>query len=439
MKPIVAIVGRPNVGKSSLFNAIVSKKKALVEDFPGVTRDRNYADVTYEGKQFVIVDTGGFFVHAEEPILKEIKKQVDIAIDEADIIIATFDGKEGLNPLDNELVSYLRKLKKPVLYAVNKIDHPSHAPKINDFYALGGKLYPISAEHGLGIYDLLDDIVAKFGEIQTKEEDETTPNYHARVVVLGKPNVGKSSIINCILGIERAIVSEVAGTTRDSIDSEVLYNNKRYLFIDTAGIRRKAKISLKLEKFSVFSALRSLDNADVAVLVVDAEEGVKEQEQKIAQLIKERGKGLIIIINKWDKVEKNEKTEPFYVAMIKKTLPFVDFAPLLFTSAKTGKRINAIFPLIDDVAKALKTRVSTGILNRIIMELQERNPLPVYKGRRIKIFYGTQQDVSPPFFVLFANYPEAIPQSSIKYIENRLREYYPFTGTPIKIVVRKKR
>lgn len=438
MKPIVAIVGRPNVGKSSLFNAIVGKKKALVEDFPGVTRDRNYADVNYEGKEFVIVDTGGFFVHADEPILKEIKKQVEIAIDEADIIIATFDGKEGLNPLDKELVSYLRKLEKPILYAVNKIDHPSHAPKINDFYSLGCRLYPVSAEHGLGVYDLLDDVVALIPESSKCEEMET-PVYQAKVVVLGKPNVGKSSIINAILGMERAIVSEVAGTTIDAIDSEVDYNGKKYLFIDTAGIRRKAKISLRLEKFSVLSALRSLERADVALLIVDAEEGVKDQEQKIAQLIKERGKGLIIVVNKWDKVEKDEKTESFYIAMLKKTLPFVDFAPVIFTSAKTGKRIKTIFTLIDNVTKSLKTRVSTGILNRIINELQERNPLPVYKGKRIKIYYGTQQDVSPPFFVLFANYPEAIPSSSIKYIENRLREYYSFTGAPINIVFRKKR
>lgn len=437
MKPIVVIVGRPNVGKSSLFNAIIGKKKALVEDFPGVTRDRNYADVTYEGKEFVIVDTGGFFVHAEEPILKEIKKQVDIALDEADIIIATFDGKEGLNPLDEELAGYLRKLKKPVFYAVNKIDHPSHAPKVNDFYSLGDKLYPVSAEHGLGIYDLLDDVIA-----QIKKETvtiESKKEYNARIVVLGKPNVGKSSIINSIMGIERAIVSDIAGTTRDAIDSEVVYNDKHYLFIDTAGIRRKARISLKLEKFSVFEALRSLDRADIALLVVDATEGVSEQEQKIAQLIKERGKGLIIVMNKWDKVEKDEKTEPFYIAMLKKTLPFVDYAPTTFVSAKSGRKVKNIFALIDVVANALKTRVSTGILNRIINELQERNPLPIYKGKRVKIYYGTQQDITPPFFILFANYPEAIPSPSIRYIENRLREHYPFTGAPIKIVVRKKR
>lgn len=437
MKPIVVIVGRPNVGKSSLFNAIVGKKKAIVEDFPGVTRDRNYADVNYEGKEFVIVDTGGFFVHAEEPILKEIKKQVDIALEEADIIIATFDGKEGLNPLDKELAKYLRKLKKPVFYAVNKIDHPSHTLKINDFYSFGEKLYPVSAEHGLGVYDLLDDIAAQIPTVDVKEEGKI--DYDARVVVLGKPNVGKSSIINSIMGMERAIIGDVAGTTRDAIDSEVIYNDKSYLFIDTAGIRRKARISLKLEKFTVLEALRSLDRADIALLVVDAVEGVSEQEQKIAQLIKERGKGLIIVMNKWDKVDKDEKTEPFYIAMLKKSLPFVEYAPLAFISAKTGRKVKNIFPLIDAVAKALKTRVSTGILNRLINELQERNPLPIYKGKRVKIYYGTQQDIAPPFFVLFANYPEAIPQSSIRYIENRLREHYPFTGAPIKIVVRKKR
>lgn len=437
MKPIIVIVGRPNVGKSSLFNAIVGKKKALVEDFPGVTRDRNYADVTYEGKEFVIVDTGGFFVHTDEPILKEIKNQVDIALDEADIVIALFDGKEGLNPLDLELASYLRKLEKPVYYTINKIDHPSHSLKINDFYKIGEKIFPVSAEHGLGIYDLLDEIVAHFPQDSPTLDEEK--HYDARVVVLGKPNVGKSSIINSILGMQRAIVSDIPGTTRDAIDTEVSYNNKKYLFIDTAGIRRKARISLKLEKFSVLEALHSLDKADIALLVVDAHEGVSEQEQKIAQLIKERGKGIIILLNKWDKIEKDEKTEPFYISMIKKSLPFVEFAPLLFVSAKTGKKINNIFKNIDIVAKALKTRVSTGILNRIINNLQERNPLPVYKGKRTKIFYGTQQDISPPFFVLFANYPEAIPTSSIKFIETQLREYYRFDGAPIKIVVRKKR
>lgn len=437
MKPVIVIVGRPNVGKSSLFNAIVGKKLALVEDFPGVTRDRNYADVNYEGKEFVLVDTGGFFLHTEEPILKEIKKQVEIALDEADMVIATFDGKEGFNPLDMELVSYLRKLEKPVFYVVNKIDHPSHAIKVSDFYKFGEKLYALSAEHGLGIYELLDDIVASIPETFSKEEEKK--NYEARIVVLGKPNVGKSSLINSILGMNRAIVSEIAGTTRDAIDSELIYNGKKYLFIDTAGIRKKAKISLKLEKFSVLSALRSLDRADIALLVVDAVEGVSEQEQKIAQITKERGKGLILIMNKWDKLEKNEKTEPFYTAMIKKTLPFVDYAPFIFLSAKTGRKVKSLFPVIDNVVKSLKTRVSTGVLNRIIVELQERNPLPVYKGRRVKIYYGTQQDVSPPFFILFANYPEAIPQSSIKFIETRLRSYYPFVGAPIKILIRKKR
>ncbi len=437
MKPVVVIVGRPNVGKSSLFNAIVGKKVAIVEDFPGVTRDRNYADVDYEGREFVIVDTGGFFVNTDQPILKEIKKQVEIALEEADIVIATFDGKEGLNPLDLELATYLRRLGKPVFLVVNKIDHPAHMPKINDFYRLGDKLYPVSAEHGLGIYDLLDDIVLQFPD-QKSDTQKAQKSYDARVVVLGKPNVGKSSIINSILGTERAIVSDVAGTTRDAIDSEVFYNNKSYLFIDTAGIRKKSRISLKLEKFSVLEAIRSLDRADIALLVVDAQEGVAEQEQKIAHLVKERGKGLIILVNKWDKVDKDEKTEPFYVSMLKKTLPFVDYAPHIFVSAKTGRKVQSVFPLIDVVAKALKTRVSTGILNRIIGELQEKNPLPIYKGRRTKIYYGTQQDISPPFFILFANYPEAIPQSGIRYIENRLREKYPFTGAPIKIVLRKK-
>ncbi len=436
MKPVVAIVGRPNVGKSSLFNAIIGEKKAIVEDMPGVTRDRNYGDVYYRGKEFVLIDTGGFFIHSNEPLLKEIKKQVELAIDEADCIIAVFDGKEGINPLDKELVLYLRTLSKPVFYVVNKIDHPTHENRVYDFYSLGvEKVYPASAEHGIGIYELLDEII----EHLPQKLEVIKKEYDGRVVVLGKPNVGKSSIINRLLGMERAIVSEIAGTTRDAIDSEIEYDNKHYLFVDTAGIRRKSRISLKLERFSVMEAIRALERVDIAILVIDAYEGVSEQEQKIAQLIKERGKGCIILMNKWDKLEKSNTVESFYRKMLKQTLPFVDYAPVIFTSALTGKNLNKLFKWIDRVMKSLKTRVSTGVLNRIVSDIQEQNPLPVYKGRRLKIYYGTQQDVAPPFFVFFANYPEAIPESHKRYIENQLREKYDFIGAPIKIVFRKKR
>lgn len=436
MKPVVAIVGRPNVGKSSLFNIISGRKKAIVQNQPGVTRDRNYSDVEYKGKHFVLVDTGGFFIHSDEPMLREIKKQVELAIEEAEVIISVFDGKEGLNPLDKELVNYLRTLKKPVFYVVNKIDHRSHELRITEFYSLGvEKIYPTSAEHGYGIYELLDDLIQFLPEVEHFEKRD----YHSKVVVLGKPNVGKSSVINRLLGTERAIVSDVAGTTRDAIDSEIRYNDKTYLFVDTAGIRRKSRISLKLEKFSVMEAIRALERVDIAILIIDAFEGVSEQEQKIAQLIQEKGRGCIILMNKWDKVDKTEKMEAFYRKMIENTLPFVDYAPVIFASALTGKNMNKIFTEIDKVMLSMKRRVSTGILNRIVNELQERNPLPVYHGKRIKIYYGTQQDINPPFFVFFANYPEAIPNSHIKYIENQLREKYDFTGAPIKIVFRKKR
>jgi GTP-binding protein len=437
MKPIVAIVGRPNVGKSRFFNAVVGKRKAIVEDFPGVTRDRNYADVNYRGREFVVVDTGGFFVHSEEPMLKEIKRQVDLALQEADIVIAMVDGKEGLNPLDLEMAVYLRKLSKPLFYVVNKIDHPSHENKALEFHRLGvKKLYNVSAEHGIGVLELLDDVVEN---MDAPKEEQKEKQYTARVAVLGKPNVGKSSLINRLLGSDKAVVSEVPGTTRDAIDTEVQYNEKAYLFIDTAGIRRKTRISLKLEKFTVMEALRSLDRVDIALLVVDAYEGITEQEQKIAYLIKERGKGCIIVLNKWDKVEKGDKTEEFYLDKIDKNLPFIDYAPRLFVSALTGQRVTKIFDNLDAIAKSLKTRISTGILNRIISEHQERNPLPVYKGKRLKIYYGTQQDIAPPFFILFANYPDAIPQASIRYIERKLRESANFEGAPIKIAVRKKR
>lgn len=436
MKPLVVIVGRPNVGKSSLFNAIVGGKKAIVEDSPGVTRDRNYADVSYNGKEFTLVDTGGFFIHSDEPLQKEIKKQVELALEEADCVIAVFDGKEGLNPLDKEIADYLRSIEKPLFFIVNKIDHPSHEKKLLEFYSLGmEKLYPTSAEHNIGITELVDDIVFFLPNLVQKEEK----TYDARVVVLGKPNVGKSSLINSILGMERVIVSDVPGTTRDAIDSEVVYNGKTYLFVDTAGIRRKARISLKLERFSVMEAIRALDRVDLALLVIDAFEGVSEQEQKIAQLIQERGKGCIVVLNKWDKVEKTEKTEIFYRQMLAKSLSFIDYAPVLFTSALTGKKVKSIFSEIQKVMKSLKTRVSTGMLNRIIKDLQERNPLPVYQGKRLKIFYGTQQDICPPLIILFANYPEAIPKSHIRYIENKIRAKYGFEGAPIKILLRKKR
>ncbi len=435
MKPVLVIVGRPNVGKSSLFNTIVGKKKAIVEDYPGVTRDRNYADFEYAGKAYTLIDTGGFFIHSEEPILKEMKKQVTLAIEEADGIIALFDGKEGLNPLDKEIVNFLRTYKKPVFYVINKIDHQSHKDRVLDFYELGvGKIYSISAEHRLGVDELLDDISKEI-----VSESPSEKSYDARIAVLGKPNVGKSSLINAILGYERAIVSHIPGTTRDAIDTEITLNDKTYLFIDTAGIRKKSRISLKLEKFSVMEAIRALDRVDIALLVVDAYEGVSEQEQKIAELIKERGKGSIIVMNKWDKIEKTSDTKDFFLERVSKELPFIDYSPKVFVSALEKTGVNNIFTKIELVSRALKTRISTGVLNRIINELQERNPLPVYKGRRLKIYYGTQQDICPPFFVLFANYPEAIPSTAIKYIERRIREHYSFVGTPIKIIVRKKR
>lgn len=437
MKPVIVIVGRPNVGKSSLFNAIVGQKKAIVEDYPGVTRDRNYADFEYKGKSYTIIDTGGFFLHSEEPILKEIKKQVHIALEEADAIIAVFDGKEGLNPLDKELVNFLRSYNKPVFYGVNKIDCESHKGRLYEFYELGlEKIYALSAEHKIGIDKLLEDIT---NEISYNSEDIENKSYHAKIAILGRPNVGKSSLINAILGYERAIVSDVPGTTRDAIDTIVTIGDKKYLFVDTAGIRRKSRISLRLEKFSVLEAIRALDRVDIALLVVDAYEGITEQEQKIAELIKEKGKGSIIILNKWDKIEENEKVKDFYLNKIKLSIPFIDYSPKLFVSAKEKTGIDSIFKKIETVSESLKTRISTGILNRIINEIQERNPLPVYKGKRLKIYYGTQQDVSPPLFILFANYPSEIPVTSIKYIEKRLREKYKFEGAPLKIIVRKKR
>ncbi len=435
MKPVIVIVGRPNVGKSTLFNAIIGQKRAIVEDYPGVTRDRNYADFDYKGKSYTLVDTGGFFVHAEEPILREIKKQVTVAIEEADAIIALFDGKDGLNPLDKEIVNFLRIYNKPVFYVVNKIDHQSHSDRIVDFYALGvKKIYRLSAEHHIGLDELLEDITG-----QVISEEVAEESYDAKIAILGKPNVGKSSLINALLGYERAIVSDIPGTTRDAIDTVVNIGKKRYLFIDTAGIRRKSRISLKLEKFSIMEAIRALDRTDIALLVVDAYEGVSEQEQKIAELIKDRGKGSIILLNKWDIIEKSDEKRTFYLEKIKQELPFIDYSPKIFISAKEKIGIEGIFDKIDRVSKSLKTRISTGILNRIIAELQERNPLPIYKGRRLKIYYGTQQDVLPPQFILFANYPVAIPPASIKYIERRLREKYNFEGAPLKIIVRKKR
>lgn len=436
MKPIVAIVGRPNVGKSTLFNKIAGKDISIVKDTPGVTRDRIYADAEWLGKNFTIIDTGGIEPNTSDIILASMREQAETAIETADVIMFIVDGRAGLVDADNEVAQMLRKSAKPVVLVVNKIDSiAKQQADVYEFYNLGlGDPIAISAANQTGIGDLLDEVTAKFPENTPGEDDDDTP----RVAIVGKPNVGKSSIINKLLGEQRVIVSDIAGTTRDAIDTRVKRNGKDYIMIDTAGIRRKSRIKEDLEHYSIVRTVTAVERADVVVLVIDASEGVTEQDAKIAGIAHERGKGMIIVVNKWDLVEKDDKTMKEHTDKIRNVLAFMPYAQLLFVSALTGQRLNKLFDMIDVVIENHALRISTGVLNDILAEAIALQQPPSDKGRRLKLFYITQVAVKPPTFIIFVNSKKLMHYSYQRYIENKLREAFGFVGTPLHFIIRER-
>ena len=435
MKPIVAIVGRPNVGKSTLFNRLSDTRKVIVIDQPGATRDRNYADSNWNGKAFMIIDTGGFEPATSERMLIQMREQTNLAIEEADAIIFLMDGREGLTPSDIEITGLLRKTKKPIFYVANKIDNLKQEDLAFDFYRLGiDRVYTISSQHGLGVGDLLDDVVEHLPEITVEEEIDE----RIRIAVIGKPNVGKSSLINKILGYERTIVNTIPGTTRDAVDTAFDLNDRKYLLIDTAGIRKKSKVSLKLEKYSVIEAIKTLDRCDIALVMIDAQEGVTEQDTKIAGLAYERGVACIIILNKWDLIEKDNSTIGTHVRHVKDSLKYLDFAPIITVSALSGQRLRKVFDLIDNVYDQYTKRVSTSLLNTKLAEFTERLSPPRYRNRPNKINYATQISVRPPTFVFFVREAKAVYFSYERYLANRIHEELGFENTPVRLIFRKK-
>ncbi len=436
MKPIVAIVGRPNVGKSTLFNRLSETKRVIVIDQPGATRDRNYADSLWNGRVFMIIDTGGFEPVSTEQMLVQMREQTNLAIEEADAIIFLLDGRHGLTPADIEITQILRRTKKPVFYTVNKIDNLRQEDLALDFYRLGiERLYSISSQHGLGVGDLLDDVVECLpAESSAPEEKEE----RIRIAVIGKPNVGKSSLVNKILGYERTIVNPTPGTTRDAIDTSFDLNGRKYLFIDTAGIRKKSKISLQLEKYSVLEAIKTLSRCDIALMMIDAQEGVTDQDTKIAGLAYERGVACIVLLNKWDLLEKDNTTIGTYVRHVKDSLKYLDFAPITSISALTGQRVTKVFDLIDTVYGQYSQRVSTSLLNKKLEEFTAKLSPPRYRNRPNKIHYATQISVKPPTFVFFVREPKGVHFSYERYLANRIHEELGFENTPLRIIFRKK-
>jgi GTPase len=434
MKPVVVIVGRPNVGKSTFFNRVTGKRNALVDDFPGVTRDRHYGDAVWNDIDFTLVDTGGFPGGDEDDFARKIRFQILQAIEDADVIIFLLDGKSGISPFDEDIVKILRPLSKPVFYAVNKIDGVEQEDRLYEFYRLGiEKIYPISAEHRYGISELLDDLVG----ILPKTQPEKTSNI-IRLAVVGKPNVGKSSLINRIIGQNRLLVSDIPGTTRDAVDLLCDINGKSYLLIDTAGIRRKARVSKKLEKFSIIKALKSLDRCDVALIVIDAHQGITEQDINIAGYAFERGCGCIFLMNKWDLVGKDDKTAKTYFDRLRMEAKFLNFSPIISVSALTGLRVSKIFDLVEEVYRQYTSRIGTGQLNKIIEQAVVRNEPSLFRGRRLKFYYTVQVSVAPPTFVCFVNYPDAVHFSYRRYLLNQVRKSAGLDKTPIRIFFRKR-
>lgn len=433
-KPIVALVGRPNVGKSTLFNRIVGRRTAIVEDTPGVTRDRLYRDADWLGRPFTLIDTGGIDLeNKKDLILSQVKKQAQLAIDEADVIVFLVDGRSGLTADDENLAHFLRRNKKPVILAINKIENFQENDNIYEFYQLGlGEPVPISASHGMNVGDLLDVVIASFANDQTEDTDPDI----IKLSLVGRPNVGKSSLVNVLLGEERVIVSDIPGTTRDAIDTPFEKDGQRYNIIDTAGMRRRGNINENMERYSVIRSLRAIDRSDVVLLVIDGTLGVTEQDKKIAGYIHEAGKGIVLVVNKWDIVEKDEKTMHKYEKELRSELGFMKYAPTLFVSAETKKRVPKLLELVNYVAEQQTHRINTSVLNEVITEAVQITPPPTDKGKRLKILYCTQTGIKPPHFVIFVNNPELMHFSYQRYLENVIRDNFGFVGTPIKFNVK---
>lgn len=435
-RPIVAVVGRPNVGKSTLFNALAGQNISIVKDTPGITRDRIYVDVTWLDKSFTLIDTGGIEPDSKDVILSQMREQAQIAIDTADVILFLVDVKQGLLDADAKVADMLRRSHKPVVLVVNKVDSvQKYMADVYEFYNLGiGDPHAISAVNKLGLGDMLDEVVSYFGDVDNEETDDDRP----RVAIVGKPNVGKSSLINKLLGENRLIVSDIAGTTRDAVDTEITRNGKEYVFIDTAGLRRKNKVKEALEHFMVVRTVGAVERADVVVLMIDALEGVTEQDAKIAGIAHDRGKAVIIAVNKWDALEKDDKTIYRVTEKVRTTLSYMPYAEIVFVSAKTGQRLEKLFDIIDIVSENHAMRVGTGVLNEIMAEAVALQQPPSDKGKRLRLYYITQVSVKPPTFVIFVNDKELMHFSYTRYIENQIRETFGFRGTPLRFIIRER-
>lgn len=436
-KPIVAIVGRPNVGKSTLFNVLAGEKISIVQDTPGVTRDRIYADINWLDYNFTLIDTGGIEPESDNIILKSMREQAEIAIETADVILFMTDVRQGMVDDDAKVADMLRRSKKPIVLVVNKVDSfEKFMPDVYEFYNLGlGDPHPISGSSRLGIGDMLDEVVSHFNESAKDDTEDERP----RIAIIGKPNVGKSSIINKLLGEDRVIVSDIAGTTRDAVDTEIVRNGREYVFIDTAGLRRKSKIKEDIERYSIIRTVSAVERCNVAVLVIDATEGITDQDAKIAGIAHDRGKGMIIAVNKWDAIEKNDKTIYKFTEEIRNKLSYMPYAELLFISAQTGQRLPKLFETIDAVIENHSLRIATGVLNEIMSEAVAMQQPPSDKGKRLKLYYITQVSVKPPTFVIFVNDKELMHFSYTRYIENRIREFFGFRGTPLKFIIRERK
>lgn len=450
-RPVIALVGRPNVGKSTLFNRLVGARTAIVEDLPGTTRDRLYGESDWNGRDFIVIDTGGLEAQStadfranrpDAPALAEdsarfvteIQNQAQLAIDEADVIVFVVDGKDGLTAADEELAVFLRQTTKPLVVAVNKAESQERQLNAAEFWALGiGEPIPVSAYHGIGVGDLLDMLVARFPEMGATDDKE---DESIGIAIIGRPNVGKSSLLNALIGQERSIVSEIAGTTRDPIDTEMVYEGRSITLIDTAGIRRRGKVEQGIEKYSVLRSMRSIDQADVALLLIDAEDGVTAQDTHVAGHVLERNKGVVVVVNKWDAVDKDTNTMVEYTRKVREELKFMDYVPVLFISALTKQRVNKVLPTALAVADETEYRIPTSQLNRVIQEAYDKTPPPNRNGRPLRIYYATQSGVKPPTFVLFCNEPDLAHFSYVRYLENQLRVHHPYVGTPLRIFLR---
>ena len=435
-KPIVAVVGRPNVGKSTLFNALAGQRISIVKDTPGITRDRIYADVSWLDKQFTLIDTGGIEPDSKDVILSQMREQAQIAIDTADVILFMVDVKQGLVDADSRVAEMLRRSAKPVLLVVNKVDNlEKYMADVYEFYNLGiGDPHPISAANQMGIGDLLDEVIGYFGDFDGMDEEDE----RILVAIVGKPNVGQSSLINKLIGENRLIVSDIAGTTRDAVDTPVMHHGKKYIFIDTAGLRRKNKIKEELEHYMIVRTVSAVERADIVVLLIDAKEGVTEQDAKIAGIAHDRGKAVIIAVNKWDAIEKNDKTVNEYTAKIRNVLSYMPYAEILFISAQTGQRLPKLFEMIETVSENHSLRIATGVLNEIMSEAVAMQQPPSDKGKRLRLYYITQVGVKPPTFVIFVNDKELMHFSYTRYIENQIREAFGFRGTPLRFIIRER-